>query len=407
MRAGRRSGKTTGCAVYAVEQFLKGHRVLYAAPTQDQTSRFWFEVTRSLDGMVAAGVYRKNESSRYIERAGTEQRITAKTAWNADTMRGDYGDDVILDEFQMMEEEVWTRVVAPMMLDRDGTATFIYTPPDATAYAKSKAHDPLFAATMFRKAQADMTGRWAAFTFSSHDNPHLSKKALAEITLDMDERSYRQEILAEDIWTTPGALWDQAILDQWRIPSPPEDLEVVVVGVDPSQSGKPGSDECGIVVCGVDGDGIGYVLEDRSLRGPPEQWSAEVVDAWKTWGEVASECYILAESNAGGNMIASVVHQADPDARIELVPAVANKFVRAQPVRARWGRGGCRIVGSMPRLEYELANWIDGAAWSPDRLDAMVHALRALLLHRKERESPFSGYGEVVACVTAPSKWRR
>ena len=33
VRAGRRAGKTTGVAILAVEAFLQGRRVLYAAPT--------------------------------------------------------------------------------------------------------------------------------------------------------------------------------------------------------------------------------------------------------------------------------------------------------------------------------------------------------------------------------------
>ena len=41
VRAGRRSGKTVGIAIYAVEQFGAGRRVLYAAPTSEQISRFW------------------------------------------------------------------------------------------------------------------------------------------------------------------------------------------------------------------------------------------------------------------------------------------------------------------------------------------------------------------------------
>lgn len=41
VRAGRRSGKTVGIAIYAVEQFAAGRRVLYAAPTSEQISRFW------------------------------------------------------------------------------------------------------------------------------------------------------------------------------------------------------------------------------------------------------------------------------------------------------------------------------------------------------------------------------
>lgn len=384
LRAGRRSGKTTGIAIDCVMKFLAGRRVLYAAPVLDQTDKFWTEVTRALAGPVSAGWYRKNETSRFIEVEGTENRIRAKTAWDADTMRGDWADDIVLDEYALMDEGVWMKVVAPMLLDRDGTCTFIYTPPDASACVKSRAKDPMHAATLYRKAQADTTGRWAAFHFTSHDNPHLSKVALSEITQDMDDRSYRQEILAEDIWETPGALWDQGMIDAHRITIAPEWLESVVVGVDPSKSGKAGSDECGIVVCGVDGEGVGYVLEDRSLRGPPEQWGAEVVDAVKSWEERAGECYVLAESNAGGEMIATVLRQIEPSLRVELVPAVVNKYVRAQPVRSRWGREECRIVGSWPRLEHQLTNWLDGAAWSPDRMDAMVHALRRLLLHRRE-----------------------
>ena len=44
VRAGRRSGKTVGVAIYAVEQFAAGRRVLYAAPTSEQISRFWATV---------------------------------------------------------------------------------------------------------------------------------------------------------------------------------------------------------------------------------------------------------------------------------------------------------------------------------------------------------------------------
>jgi hypothetical protein len=36
IRAGRRGGKTTGVAILALEKFLAGYRVLYAAPTQEQ-----------------------------------------------------------------------------------------------------------------------------------------------------------------------------------------------------------------------------------------------------------------------------------------------------------------------------------------------------------------------------------
>ncbi len=198
IRAGRRGGKTVGVAIRAVQRFLKGRRQLYAAPTSEQVGKFWYEVTGALAPLIRLGVLKKNESEQYIEKPGTEQRIKAKTAWNADSLRGDYADDLYLDEYQLMNEDTWQVVGAPMLLDKDGDAVFIYTPPSLRSTGMSKARDPRHAAKLFKQAQADTTGRWQAIHFTSHENPHISKEALQEIIEDMSKQSYRQEILAED-----------------------------------------------------------------------------------------------------------------------------------------------------------------------------------------------------------------
>ena len=198
VRAGRRGGKTVGAARRAVAKFLSGMRYLYTAPTSEQTEKFWFEVKRSLQEPIDAGVFKCNESEKYIERARTEQRIKAKTAWNADTLRGDYADEIAFDEYQLTNEDAWEVVGAPMLLDNNGDALFIYTPPSLRSAGISKARDPRHAAKMFKAAQADTTGRWQAIHFTSFDNPHISREALREIIKDMSKQSYRQEILAED-----------------------------------------------------------------------------------------------------------------------------------------------------------------------------------------------------------------
>ena len=78
IRAGRRGGKTTGLAILAVQEFLKGKRVLYAVPTAEQVTKFWFEITQALAEPIEAGIFKKNETLHIIERPGTEQRIRAK-----------------------------------------------------------------------------------------------------------------------------------------------------------------------------------------------------------------------------------------------------------------------------------------------------------------------------------------
>lgn len=210
IRAGRRGGKTTGLAILAVEQFLAGQRILYAVPTQEQVTRFWHEVTLALAAPIGLGLYVKNETLHTIERPRTEQRLRAKTAWSPDTLRGDYADLLILDEHQLMNEDTWGIVGAPMMLDRNGDAVFCFTPPSFRTASVSKARDKLHAIKMFRQAQADTTGRWETFHFSSYDNPYLDQVALDEITKDMTGLAYQQEILALDVEENPGALWQRA-----------------------------------------------------------------------------------------------------------------------------------------------------------------------------------------------------
>ena len=48
IRAGRRGGKTTGITIDVVPRFLRGRRILYAAPTQEQVETFWWEIKRAL-----------------------------------------------------------------------------------------------------------------------------------------------------------------------------------------------------------------------------------------------------------------------------------------------------------------------------------------------------------------------
>lgn len=183
--AGRRAGKTTGVMMVAVEAMLQGRRVLEAGPTEDQTSVFWDACKGVLVELIDAGVIYKNETKRLLEMP-SGGRIRTKTAWDADSLRGDYADLLILDEFSIMSPDTWDEVGAPMLLDNDGDAVFIFTP-------KRKNH----AFRMYARAATNDDGRWGAWHFTSYDNPYLSATALAEITADMSNEAYRQEILAE------------------------------------------------------------------------------------------------------------------------------------------------------------------------------------------------------------------
>lgn len=377
IRAGRRGGKTVGAAIAGVEAFLGGKRVLYAAPTQDQVGAFWYEVKRALADTIDSGLFCKNESTHVIEHDRTRARIRAKTAWNADTLRGDYADVLILDEFQLMNEDTWELVGAPMLLDNDGSAIFIYTPPSLRSAFISKARNPRHASELYNRAKTDTTGRWECFHFTSHDNPFLSVDALQEIREDMTALAYRQEIMAEDVEEAPGALWRREWIDTYRVRELPEGVTATytVVAVDPSASST--GDACGIVVACAADNGHFYVLGDETRQGLPSEWvhaALTVLDKYK--GD-----RIVYESNQGGEMVRTLFRMQRPDIAITGLPATRSKQARAEPISVMTEKGIVHHVGDLPRLEDELCLWIPGSSESPNRLDAFVWAISYLRKH--------------------------
>lgn len=373
VKAGRRGGKTVGVAIFAVEKFLEGRRVLYAAPTQEQIDRFWSVVTNVLKEATANGVYYKNETRHVIELPGTEQRIRAKTAWDADSLRGDYADVLILDEWQLMNEDAWGVVGAPMLLDNDGIAIFVFTPPSFRTAGTSKAKDKKHANKLFRRAQADKRGRWRAFHFTSHDNPHISKNALSELSEDMSALTIRQEIMAEDIEEIPGALWKRAFLDKYRVSAIPN-LTRICVAVDPKTEESANS-EAGIIVVGLGEDKHGYVIDDASLNGSPEKWASQVVSAFHRW----EANFIVAEVNQGGDMVVTTIGTVEKNLPIRKVHSRRGKYIRAEPVAVLYEKGRVHHVGDFPFLEEQLCSWVPGDK-SPDRLDALVHGVTELMI---------------------------
>jgi len=377
IRAGRRSGKTYGSAIYAVEQFLNGKRILYGAPTQEQVDRFWHVICNALYEPIETGIYYKNETKHIIELHGTEQRIRAKTCWNADTLRGDYADELILDEFQLMNEDTWGLVGAPMLLDNDGNAIFIYTPPSLASRSVTKANDPMHASKLFKKAQTDKSGLWEAFHFTTYDNPFISKEVIDNISNDMSSISFNMEIMAEDIDEAPGALWKRIIIDKYRISEMPE-LKRIVVGVDPSGTSKSTSDEAGIIIAGIDTKEHGYVLEDLTALFTPNQWAYTSVAAYMKW----EADRIIGEANYGGDMVETTVRNILQEVSYKSVNASRGKYIRAEPIAALYERGKIHHVGKFNKLEDEMCLWIPGDK-SPNRMDALVWCFTELMTKNK------------------------
>jgi len=92
----------------------------------------------------------------------------------------------------------------------------------------------------------------------------------------------RQELNAELLEDTPGALWTRAMLEGAAFKEITPDMERIVVAVDPpGTSGADDGDSVGIVICGKGVDGLFYVIGDWSCKLSPAGWGRRAVAAIK------------------------------------------------------------------------------------------------------------------------------
>ena len=190
----------------------------------------------------------------------------------------------------------------------------------------------------------------------------------------------RQELHAEILDDVDGALWNRDLIEAARVTSLP-DMKRIVIAIDPAVSSKETSAETGIVACGVGEDGHGYVLEDRSTRGTPNQWASEAIASYHR----LKADRIVAEANQGGDMIRHTLDTVERGVPIRLVHASRGKRVRAEPIAALYEQGRVHHVGMFADLEDQLCSWVPDLSPSPDRLDALVWALTELIVDGARR----------------------
>ena len=205
----------------------------------------------------------------------------------------------------------------------------------------------------------------------------------------------RQELDGELIADAAGAMFSRALIEQSRARVEEAcGFERVVVAVDPPAGASVKSDACGIVVAGVK-DRVVFVLADATVRGlRPAEWAERAVAAALAYGAGM----IVAESNQGGEMLRKVLTDAaDGRVKVKLEHATASKHDRAMPVSMLYEAGRVRHVRVLKELEDEMcafgveAQVAQGRrVRSPDRVDALVWAVRELTVKPRARPRVWS-----------------
>ncbi len=233
------------------------------------------------------------------------------------------------------------------------------------------------------KLLKDLVSRNDGTVVISRGSTFENRANLAPAFLDSIVRKYegtrigRQELNAELLEDVEGALWTRDMIEKSRIlPDTQPPMRRIVVSIDPAVSVSETSDATGIIVAGLGSNGHGYVLQDLSGKFSPTEWAQKAIHAFYR----LRADRIIAESNQGGLMVENTIRAVDRNVPVKLIHASRGKITRAEPVSAFYEQGLIHHVGAFPELEDEMATFEAGSRDSPDRLDAMVHAMTELKL---------------------------
>lgn len=191
--AGRRWGKTALSRVLIIKRAqMPRQKIWYVAPTYRMAKQIMW--TDLLEAIPPKWIRKINETTLSITLVNST-RIELKGADKADSLRGVGLNFLVLDEFQDMSQETWTKVLRPTLADKQGDAIFIGTP-KAYNYLyevyKNGTRGEIYEDDKGRKRQ----NHWMSWQFPTITSPFIPASELESAKRDMDEKSFKQEFEA-------------------------------------------------------------------------------------------------------------------------------------------------------------------------------------------------------------------
>ena len=284
------------------------------------------------------------------------------SSYEPDQLRGSQFDTAWADEMASWEypEETWDNLMFALRLGEKPQVCVTTTP------------RPLQLLINLRDAKTTVLTKGTSYDNRENLNQQFFDSILSKYK---NTRLGMQEIYAEILEESDNAMWKREWLDEGRLQEAPQELERVVVAIDPAVTSKKTSDETGIIVAGKDSEGKFYVLNDSSARYTPSAWSEKAIMLFNQY-----QCdKIIAEVHNGGQLVEHTLRTQSENVPYKSVHASRGKRTRAEPIASLYEQGKVHHVGNLERLENQLCNWeANSGDPSPDRLDALVWALSEL-----------------------------
>jgi phage terminase large subunit-like protein len=375
--AGRGFGKTRTLAEWVCEQVASGQatRIALVAATAADARDVLVEGESGILAVAPPWFRPIYEPSKRRLTWPNGAIATTFSAEEPDRLRGPQHDAAVCDELgSWSRPETWDMLQFGLRLGRNPRCLVATTPRPTK----------LIRELLAREGRDVVVTRGSTYENRANLAPGFFEQVIRKYE---GTRLGRQELNAELLEDTPGALWTHALIEANRLRAPPI-MTRVVVAIDPAVTSGEESDETGIVVVGKDANGQGYVLADVSGKYAPTEWAKIAIATYKAH----SADRIVGEVNNGGDMIEATLRMVDPNVPFTAVRASRGKVVRAEPIAALYEQGRMHHVGAFPQLEDQMANFMTdfdraAAGYSPDRVDSLVWGCTELLVE------PMKGYG--------------
>lgn len=320
--------------------------------------------------------YKQQQASLFWPNGSSAKLLSSEVP---DSARGNQFHAVLCDELAAWKTtrdssgaNLYSNIVAATRLG-DKPRILVATTPKKSQFMKelmAKAKDP--------KEKIKL------ITGSTFENSSLSGFYIDNLKRDYGDTDLaKQELEGLMLEDSEGIVFTDEMFNAARENSNPPAGLVKIIAIDPTVAQNPEhADECGIMVIGatrhVDPrERTAYLLEDVSLKAPPERWAQVVADTARRHGIV----HVVAERNQGGDLIRSVIQAKNERLKVHTVWAAKGKVKRVEPVAIAMQQGRIKLSGEFPELEDQLSFYDpEMSGYSPDRMDAFAWGMTALLV---------------------------
>jgi predicted phage terminase large subunit-like protein len=181
--AGRRFGKSRLAAWTLIIEALKSTEkdVFYVAPTFQQAKDILWGLLKEIGHEVIASAHENTAVLTLIN----GRKIYLKGSDRPDTLRGVGLAYVVIDEYADMKAQVFEQILRPALADVMGGALFIGTPKGRNHFYEQ-----------YKYAEKGTDPQWAAFHYTSYDNPLIPTSEIEAAKTSMSSFAFRQEFLS-------------------------------------------------------------------------------------------------------------------------------------------------------------------------------------------------------------------